>query len=183
MILLLPARAKAIDSSKPSPAINVGDTVQDSQGSLTYKIISNATFSEGNYDFYGKVLINGRGSSKSLVTLTCNNSVNLEINGYSYEYKITGLSPNAFKGDKKLKTFEFSYDTTVTTIPKGAFKNCKQLEYINFKGNSVNKINKTAFKGCTKLKYLSAKKSKVKQYQKMLKKAGAKKIKIYRKYT
>ncbi|MCM1115106.1 MAG: leucine-rich repeat protein [Clostridium sp.] len=64
--------------------------------------------------------------------------------------KVTGISPNAFKGNKKIKEVRLS--DFITEIPDNAFENCTSL--FGLSGGSITGIGSNAFKNCTSLEIL-----------------------------
>ena len=101
------------------------------------------------------------------------------VNGVTY--KVTSISPNAFKNDKKIK--QVTVGNNVTNIAKNTFANCTKLKsvtigpdvtVINDKAfyhcsaltkitisKNVTKIGKSAFEGCKKLKTITIKSTKL----------------------
>lgn len=63
-------------------------------------------------------------------------------------YKVTSISPNAFKNDKKIT--QVSIGKNVRSIGKNAFYNCKNLKKVKI-GKSVSTIGASSFANCTKL--------------------------------
>ena len=61
--------------------------------------------------------------------------------------KVTGISPNAFAGNKDLVAVYLP--DTVTDIPAGAFKDCTALKGVV--GNKIKSIGTKAFQNCTSL--------------------------------
>lgn len=82
-------------------------------------------------------------------------------------YKVTSVSANAFKGNKKIKSVTIG--SNVTSIGKAAFANCKKLTSVVI-GKNVKTIGSKAFYGCSKLKKITVK-------SKVLKKVGSKAFK------
>ena len=58
--------------------------------------------------------------------------------------KVTGISENAFKGNRSIKAVVLS--DFITEIPENAFKNCTSL--IGVVGGEISKIGSQAFSGC-----------------------------------
>ena len=63
-------------------------------------------------------------------------------------YKVTSVSDNAFKNNKKIKKIVIG--NSVKTIGKNAFRGCTNLQTVTIGGN-VKTIGVNAFMGCTKL--------------------------------
>lgn len=82
-------------------------------------------------------------------------------------YKVTSVSANAFKGNKKIKSVTIG--SNVTSIGKATFANCKKLTSVVI-GKNVKTIGSKAFYGCSKLKKITVK-------SKVLKKVGSKAFK------
>ncbi len=70
----------------------------------------------------------------------------VKIDGITY--KITSISANAFKGNKKVKTVTIG--SNVTSIGKNAFYGCTKLKTVTI-GSKVTSIGTGAFKNCTAL--------------------------------
>ena len=64
----------------------------------------------------------------------------------------------------------------MTSIGERAFSGCKKLWKVTFKGSKTKKIGKKAFSGTASKVTLVAKKADRKRYQKLLRKAGVKKV-------
>ena len=63
---------------------------------------------------------------------------------------VSGLDPNAFKGNENLVEVSIPKDSTLKTIPEGSFQGCKSLVSITIP-DSVGSIGKDAFNGCVSL--------------------------------
>lgn len=90
-------------------------------------------------------------------------------------YIVTEISPNAFKGMKKLTTVTIG--KKITKIGKQAFLNCKKLKKITIKTTKLtkSKVGAKAFKGIYKKAVVKCPKSKKAAYKKILLKKGMKK--------
>lgn len=86
-----------------------------------------------------------------------------------YNYKITEIGANAYKGDKKIE--QVTIGANVKKIGKSAFANCKNLKKIVIKSSSITSIGKDAFKGIKKRAVIVVPKKKFKKYKEYLKKA------------
>lgn len=81
-------------------------------------------------------------------------------------YKVTGISKNAFKNDKKLTSIKIP--STVTSIGKNAFVGCKNLKKITCKAKTAPKIGSNAFKQISKKAIYTVPKRAKKSYKKKL---------------
>lgn len=82
-------------------------------------------------------------------------------------YKVTGISANAFKNNKKITHIVIGKN--VQSIDSKAFYNCKNLKSItvNTKKLTSAKVNKNAFKGIKKTVKIKVIKSKYSKYRKL----------------
>ena len=95
------------------------------------------------------------------------------------KYKVTAVSKNAFKNNKKVK--QVTIDKNVKNIGKNAFYGCKNLKKVTIKTTKLTKktVGKNAFKGIHKKATIKVPKKKVKAYKTIFKSAGAaKSVKI-----
>lgn len=92
-------------------------------------------------------------------------------------YKVTSISANAFKNNKKLtKVVIGNY---VKTIGAKAFYGCKKLADIQIKSTKLKTVGKNAFKGIKANAKITVPKKKLSAYKKLLAKGGqAKTVKI-----
>lgn len=74
----------------------------------------------------------------------------VEFNGV--RYKVTEIAPNAFKGNKKLKSIKIG--SGIKTIGARAFYGCTKLTKVTM-GSNVETIGNSAFQNCTALKNLT----------------------------
>lgn len=98
----------------------------------------------------------------------------IKIEGKSY--KVTYISKKAFANNKNIK--HVIIGENVKSIGEKAFSGCKKLQKVTFKGSKTKKLGKRAFSGTSSKVSLVAKKSDRTKYQKLLKKAGVKKVVI-----
>ena len=94
-------------------------------------------------------------------------------------YKVTSISRNAFKGNKKLKAVTIGKN--IKKIGAGAFSGCKKLKNIKITSTQLTKksVGKNAFKGIDKKAVIKVPKKKLKAYKSILKGKGqAKSVKI-----
>ena len=91
------------------------------------------------------------------------------------KYKVTAVSKNAFKNNKKVK--QVTIDKNVKNIGKNAFYGCKNLKKVTIKTTKLTKktVGKNAFKGIHKKATIKVPKKKLNAYKKLLKNAGMKK--------
>ena len=82
-------------------------------------------------------------------------------------YKVTGISANAFKNNKKITHIVIGKN--VQTIDSKAFYNCKKLKTITINTTKLTsaKVNKKAFKGIKKTVKIKVIKSKYSKYRKL----------------
>ncbi len=85
-------------------------------------------------------------------------------------YKVTGITANAFYGNKKLK--KITIGKNVRMIQKNAFRSCKNLKSIVIKTKKLKKVGKNAFKGIHAKAKIKVPSQKAKKYKKLLKGKG-----------
>ncbi|WP_081673367.1 leucine-rich repeat protein [Butyrivibrio sp. FC2001] len=86
-------------------------------------------------------------------------------------YKVTGVSPKAFKGNTKLT--EITIGENVEVIGKAAFQGCKNLKTIKIRSRRLRTTYKNSFSGTNKdMKVLVRYKNKLKKYKKLIAKSG-----------
>lgn len=119
-----------------------GRSYKDDSGKAIYKV-TKAHAKSGTVEYKSPV---NKKATKVIIPAT------VKIDGISY--KVTGISANAFKNNKKLKTITIGKN--VKTIGDKAFYKCTALTRITIPGK-VNKIGKQAFYGCKKLKSITIK--------------------------
>lgn len=90
------------------------------------------------------------------------------------KYKVVSVGKKAFAGNKNIR--QITIGKNVTSIGERAFSGCKKLWKVTFKGSKTKKIGKKAFSGTASKVTLVAKKADRKRYQKLLRKAGVKKV-------
>ncbi len=114
--------------------MEVGDEFEDPDTKAEYEIAS------GNNE-----VIYLCPDKKSYSKITIPNMV--EFDGV--HYKVTEIAPNAFKGNKKLKTVKIG--SNIKTIGARAFYGCTKLTKVTM-GSNVTTIGNSAFQNCTSLK-------------------------------
>ena len=111
--------------------------------------------------------------NKKISNLIIQKSV--KINGKMY--KVTGMSNNLFKNNKKLK--KVTIKTETVNIKAGTFESCKNLTNVNLQGVKILKITKNAFKGCKKkITFKISGKITKSNVKKIVKKSGLKKFAV-----
>ncbi|MBO5372386.1 MAG: family 43 glycosylhydrolase [Lachnospiraceae bacterium] len=112
------------------------------------------------------------GAKKQLKTITIPN----EISYAGMAFKVTAISKNAFKNQKKLKSV--TVGKYVESIGAKAFYNAKKLAKVKFKGTQVKTIGKNAFAKIKKNATFDVNNKKIKYYKQLLKKAKTKNYKV-----
>lgn len=101
----------------------------------------------------------------------------ITVNGT--KLKVTAVGASAFAGNKKIKTVTLGKN--ITKIGTKAFYKAKNLSQITVNGNTIKSIGKNAFSGLKKnckITVLAKDKKQYKKIVKLIKKAGAKKVKF-----
>lgn len=101
----------------------------------------------------------------------------ITVNGT--KLKVTAVGASAFAGNKKIKTVTLGKN--ITKIGTKAFYKAKNLSQITVNGNTIKSIGKNAFSGVKKNCKITVRAKDKKQYNKivkLIKKAGAKKVKF-----
>lgn len=101
----------------------------------------------------------------------------ITVNGT--KLKVTAVGASAFAGNKKIKTVTLGKN--ITKIGTKAFYKAKNLSQITVNGNTIKSIGKNAFSGLKKNCKITVRAKDKKQYNKivkLIKKAGAKKVKF-----
>ncbi len=101
----------------------------------------------------------------------------ITVNGT--KLKVTAVGASAFAGNKKIKTVTLGKN--ITKIGTKAFYKAKNLSQITVNGNTIKSIGKNAFSGVKKnckITVLAKDKKQYKKIVKLIKKAGAKKVKF-----
>lgn len=88
-------------------------------------------------------------------------------------YKVTAISANAFKDNKKLASV--TVGSNVTTIGSKAFYGCKNLKKITVKSVKLKSVGKNALKGIHKKAVVKVPKNKLAKYKKLFRNRGQKK--------
>lgn len=99
----------------------------------------------------------------------------VRINGV--DYKVTSISANAFKGNKKLS--KVTIGANITSIGKNAFSGCKNLKSMIIKSQKLKSVGQNAFKSISPTAKIKVPSKQLKAYKKLLKGKGqGKKAKI-----
>lgn len=136
-------------------------------GNFIYKITSNstnklsATLEKPKKNTYTKISI----------------PATIKVNGYTF--KVTGISDNAFKNNKKLKSVTIS--TNVNTIGKQSFNGCEKLKKISIKSVVIKKVGKDALKNINKEAYIQVPAKKWSSYKTIFKNKGQASTVIFKK--
>ena len=112
------------------------------------------------------------GSKKQLKSITIPATVTYR----KMKFKVTEISKNAFKKQKKLT--KVTIGKNVTNIGANAFYGDKKLSKVTIKGKNLKKIGKNAFKKIKKSATFKVPKGKAKAYKNMLKKAKTSSYKV-----
>ena len=112
------------------------------------------------------------GSKKQLKSITIPATVTYQ----KMKFKVTEISKNAFKKQKKLT--KVTIGKNVTKIGANAFYGDKKLSKVTIKGKNLKKIGKNAFKKIKKSATFKVPKGKAKAYKNMLKKAKTSSYKV-----
>lgn len=94
----------------------------------------------------------------------------VKIDGVTF--KVTEISKNAFKNNKKLT--QVIIGKHVTKIGANAFNGAKKLKKITIKSTQLKKVGKKAFKGIDKKCKIKVPKKKLTSYKRLLKGKGQK---------
>lgn len=191
LIAIIPT--KALAANRP-----VGDIFISEFDNLRCKVLS-----AGTANSLGTVEIIGVEGAETYITIS--DTASCFDSDFNYEqFTIVSVAPNAFKGNKNIRSVTFSSTTHVTTIPKncfancinltdvslhsiktvgnGAFRGCKRLKSLGVYDDSLKKIEKNAFLNCKKLDYFTIHDSKLKSIGKNAFKNTKKRITIYTKF-
>lgn len=136
-----------------------GKSVTDSKSNNTYKVTKSATKN-------GTVELAKVGKSTSNITIP--NSVTID----GITYKVTSVSKNAFRNNKKLK--KVTVGKNITKINANTFYGCKNLKTITIKSTNLKSIGKNAFKGISPKAKIKVPPKKLSYYKKLFAKKGLK---------
>ena len=142
----------------PTPSVSVGTKITDKKTGNIYKVTSSRSSSQ-TVAFIGNKV-------KTSVTIP----TTIKIKGATY--KVTEISTNAFKNNRKLKKVEIGQN--IVRIGKNAFYGCKKLTSITIKSSrlTLKNIGKNAFKNTSPKATVKVPKKQKVLYNQILKKRG-----------
>ena len=149
----------------PTPSVSVGTKITDKKTGNIYKVTSSRSSSQ-------TVAFIGNKVKTSVIIPTT-----IKIKGATY--KVTEISTNAFKNNRKLKKVVIGQN--IVKIGKNAFYGCKKLTSITIKSSrlTLKNIGKNAFKNTIPKATVKVPKKQKALYNQILKKRGLnKKAKI-----
>lgn len=136
-----------------------GRNITDVKSKNTYKV-TNPAIQNGTVEFTA--------SDTTKRSITIPESVIID----GAVYKVTSVSKNAFKNNKKIK--KVTIGKNVKTIGSNTFSGCKNLRTIIVKSKQIKTVGKNAFKGIHSKAEIKVPKKKLKSYRKMFSKKGLK---------
>ncbi len=134
------------------PGLEIGSVITDSKKTVNYKVLSGDTVA------YNSPV------KKNAKSYTVPATVKLS----GKNYKVTEVSPNAFKGCKNMTSVTIGKN--VISIGAKAFYGCKKLNRINIKSTSLRKVGKNAIRNINKKACIKCNKKKKKAYKKLFSK-------------
>lgn len=142
----------------PTPSVSVGTKITDKKTGNIYKVTSSRSSSQ-TVAFIGNKV-------KTSVTIP----TTIKIKGATY--KVTEISTNAFKNNRKLKKVVIGQN--IVRIGKNAFYGCKKLTSITIKCSrlTLKNIGKNAFKNTSPKATVKVPKKQKVLYNQILKKRG-----------
>ena len=142
----------------PTPSVSVGTKITDKKTGNIYKVTSSRPSSQ-TVAFIGNKV-------KTSVTIP----TTIKIKGATY--KVTEISTNAFKNNRKLKKVVIGQN--IVRIGKNAFYGCKKLTSITIKSSrlTLKNIGKNAFKNTSPKATVKVPKKQKALYNQILKKRG-----------
>ena len=142
----------------PTPSVSVGTKITDKKTGNIYKVTSSRSSSR-TVAFIGNKV-------KTSVTIP----TTIKIKGATY--KVTEISTNAFKNNRKLKKVVIGQN--IVRIGKNAFYGCKKLTSITIKSSrlTLKNIGKNAFKNTSPKATVKVPKKQKVLYNQILKKRG-----------
>lgn len=142
----------------PTPSISVGTKITDKKTGNIYKVTSSRSSSQ-TVAFIGNKV-------KTSVTIP----TTIKIKGATY--KVTEISTNAFKNNRKLKKVVIGQN--IVRIGKNAFYGCKKLTSITIKSSrlTLKNIGKNAFKNTSPKATVKVPKKQKALYNQIFKKRG-----------
>ena len=142
----------------PTPSVSVGTKITDKKTGNIYKVTSSRSSSQ-------TVAFIGNKVKTSVIIPTT-----IKIKGATY--KVTEISTNAFKNNRKLKKVVIGQN--IVRIGKNAFYGCKKLTSITIKSSrlTLKNIGKNAFKNTSPKATVKVPKKQKVLYNQILKKRG-----------
>ena len=142
----------------PTPSVSVGTKITDKKTGNIYKVTSSRSSSQ-TVAFIGNKV-------KTSVTIP----TTIKIKGATY--KVTEISTNAFKNNRKLKKVVIGQN--IVRIGKNSFYGCKKLTSITIKSSrlTLKNIGKNAFKNTSPKATVKVPKKQKALYNQILKKQG-----------
>ena len=142
----------------PTPSVSVGTKITDKKTGNIYKVTSSRSSSQ-------TVAFIGNKVKTSVIIPTT-----IKIKGATY--KVTEISTNAFKNNRKLKKVVIGQN--IVRIGKNAFYGCKKLTAITIKSSrlTLKNIGKNAFKNTSPKATVKVPKKQKALYNQILKKRG-----------
>ena len=142
----------------PTPSVSVGTKITDKKTGNIYKVTSSRSSSQ-------TVAFIGNKVKTSVILPTT-----IKIKGATY--KVTEISTNAFKNNRKLKKVVIGQN--IVRIGKNAFYGCKKLTSITIKSSrlTLKNIGKNAFKNTSPKATVKVPKKQKALYNQILKKRG-----------
>lgn len=142
----------------PTPSVSVGTKITDKKTGNIYKVTSSRSSSQ-------TVAFIGNKVKTSVIIPTT-----IKIKGATY--KVTEISTNAFKNNRKLKKVVIGQN--IVRIGKNAFYGCKKLTSITIKSSrlTLKNIDKNAFKNTSPKATVKVPKKQKALYNQILKKRG-----------
>lgn len=130
------------------------------------------SYSNGTYVVTKSGIKNGTVEYKNTKVQKSNIAIpdTIAIDGNAY--KVTSISKNAFKNNKKLK--KVTIGKNITKINANAFQGCKNLNTITIKSKNIKSIGKNAFKGIKAKARIKVPSSRLSKYKKMFARKGQK---------
>lgn len=137
-----------------------GKLIAETKSQNAYKVTKSSSKN-------GTVELTKANKSKSSITVPSTISID------GIDYKVTSVSKNAFKNNKKLK--KITIGKNVKTIGSNAFYGCKNLKTIVVQSTQLKTIGKNTFKGIYSKAKIKVPKNRFKSYKKLFNKKGLKK--------
>lgn len=158
IVITVIADNKGNENSSTKPSVKKGDVYKLGNG--IYKVTSIST----------KTVSYTGCKKNSAKTVKIPNSIKID----GKIYKVTTISANALKNNKRLQ--KVTIGSNITSIGKNAFHNCKKLKKIIVNSKKLKSVSRNALKGISPKAVIRVPKSKINKYKKLfVKKTGYKK--------